>query len=136
LSTPPRRLSSLLDWRAAVKPLVAVLGAYSTGLGLWAFAMPRSFFDQVAIYPPYSVHLVHDLGAFLTGLGISLLLSLRWPALLPGALAANLVAAVLHTASHLEDLGRGGHVYDLPAVALLMLLTGAAAFLARRRRVP
>ena len=26
--------------------------------------------------------------------------------------------------------------YDLPAVALLMLLTGAAALLARRRRVP
>ena len=117
-----------------MKALVAVLGAYSTGLGLWAFAVPQSFYDLVAIYPPYSVHLVHDLGAFLAGLGISLLMSLRWPALLPGALAANLVAALLHTASHVEDLDRGGHVYDLPAVALVMVLTAAATGVAWRRR--
>ena len=117
-----------------MRPLAGVLGAYNMALGLWAFAAPRSFYEEIATYPPYSEHLVHDLGAFLAGLGISLLLSVRWRALLPGALAANLVAALLHTVAHAEDLGRGGHPYDLPAVFLLLLLTGAAAALALRRR--
>jgi hypothetical protein len=117
-----------------VRALVALIGGLLTVLGLWAFAAPQSFYDQVAVYPPYSPHLIHDLGAFQAGLGISLLAGLRWPALLPGALIANLLAAVLHTASHVEDLGRGGHVYDLPVVAAVALILALAGALRWHRR--
>ncbi len=110
-----------------MKALVAVVGVMATVLGLWALATPQSFYDQVAVYPPYSPHLVHDLGAFQAGLGLSLLASLRWPALLPGALAANLVAALLHTLAHVEDLGRGGHFYDMPVVAAVAVILVLAA---------
>jgi hypothetical protein len=117
-----------------VKALVALVGGLVTVLGLWAFAAPQSFYDHVAIYPPYSAHLIHDLGAFQAGLGIALLAGLRWPALLPGALLANLLAAVLHTASHVEDLGRGGHFYDLPVVAAVAVILALAGALRWQRR--
>jgi len=40
------------------------------GLGLWAF------YSSIATYPPYSPHLVHDVGAFQIGLGACLALAL------------------------------------------------------------
>jgi len=46
------------------------------GLGLWAMVAPDTFYSSIATYPPYSPHLVHDVGAFQIGLGACLALAL------------------------------------------------------------
>ena len=35
--------------------------------GAWALVDPSSFYDQVAPWPPYNEHLVHDAGVFSSG---------------------------------------------------------------------
>lgn len=53
-------------------------GLFFLAPGIWAFAAPHSFYDQVATFPPYNRHLLHDIGAFQIGIGVALLLALRW----------------------------------------------------------
>ena len=50
--------------------LLAALGAvFFLGIGLWAFSDASSFFDELADFPPYNAHFIHDVGAFHGGLG-------------------------------------------------------------------
>jgi hypothetical protein len=72
--------------------------------GLCSFLTPGAFYDSVANFAPYNVHLLHDLGAFQVGLGLALVL----PAALGRALVTSL-AAVLGAS-------------DLPILALVRLL--------------
>ena len=30
--------------------------------GIWAFVAPHAFYDQLATFPPYNRHLLHDIG--------------------------------------------------------------------------
>ncbi len=122
--------------RAVAVVLAAAFAAYDIGLGLWAFLGPESFYATIASFPPYNQHLLHDLGAFLSGLGVALLFGLldrRW---LVAAAAGNAAASVLHLFAHVEDAGLGGHAYDVPALAALtvlaLLLMGAALAPPRR----
>lgn len=62
---------------------LVLLGALHLGWGLWAWLAPRHFFDTfpwsgrrwTAAYPPFNAHLVSDLGATFTTLGVLLLLA-------------------------------------------------------------
>jgi hypothetical protein len=103
--------------------LAAAFAAYDIGLGLWAFFSPESFYANIASFPPYNRHLLHDVGAFLAGLGAALAFGLRDWRLLSAAAAGNAAAALLHLVSHIEDAGLGGHTYDVPALALLAALS-------------
>lgn len=70
-----------------VAQIVAVLAAANyLGFGIWAFAAPESFAENIANYPPYNEHLLHDAGAFSIGLGV---------AALAGLLLSDALAAVL-----------------------------------------
>ena len=40
--------------------------------GLWAMVAPEGFYASVALYPPYNRHFIHDIGAFMLGLGATL----------------------------------------------------------------
>lgn len=93
--------------------------------GAWALVNPSSFYDQVAPWPPYNEHLVHDAGVFQLGIGVSLaalVVGMRGTlAVLAGAAAA----AVLHVVSHVVDYGEGGRSTDpyvLGVVALVLLV--------------
>jgi uncharacterized membrane protein len=91
------------------------------GLGVWAFVGPRSFSGFID-YAPYNRHLIHDVGAFQTGIGAALLLALAWSDALLVALSGFVVASVLHTVSHAIDRHIGGHASDVPTLGLLTIL--------------
>ena len=113
---------------------VAVLALISITAGLWAMIDPRSFYLNAAPFPPYNVHLLHDIGAFQIGLGACLIAGLSVGDALLAVLVGNAVAAVAHFIGHVVDRSHGGHASD-PFVfgflaALLLALTVARA---RRR---
>jgi uncharacterized membrane protein len=95
--------------------------------GVWAFGWPNSFYDEIATYPPYNEHFVHDFGAFQIGFGVALLLAVRMRDALV-ALAGAGVGAALHFVAHIIDHGDGGRSSDpylLGVVAALMLVAAA-----------
>lgn len=95
--------------------------------GIWAFAAPHSFYDQLAPFPPYNRHLLHDIGVFQIGIGASLLLALRWRDAAFVALAGAGVAAIAHLASHVIDHDLGGNGSDVPLFALIAAIIVVAA---------
>jgi hypothetical protein len=92
--------------------IAALVGAFLVVLGLWAFLGPRSFYDQIALFPPYNRHMLHDIGAFQAGLGVTLLLAVRWGDALGVALAGVASGSALHAASHWWDRDLGGKSTD------------------------
>jgi hypothetical protein len=116
------RLARIAGWAGVV---------FALGSGVWAFAAPHSFYDNVATFEPYNRHFLHDIGAFTIGLGAVMLFALvtRWDALRV-ALAGLAVASVVHVISHAVDADLGGRDTDLPGltvVALVFLLGAVAA---------
>lgn len=111
-----KRLPVLMAWLG---------GILTVATGLWALAAPQSFYDAAATFPPYNRHLLHDIGAFLVGLGAALLLGLRLRSALAVALVANAIGAVLHAVSHIVDRDLGGKssdpiVFTVVAIALVI----------------
>src|SRR5215218_4193641 len=104
---------------------VGGVGAASfLAFGLWAFADPESFFEQVATFEPYNQHLVQDIGAFQVGLGAVLLLAVLAPGqdALAVALVGTGIGSAVHVASHAigHDLG-GTPEVDIPVFTVLTL---------------
>ena len=105
-----------------------VAGLFFLVPGIWAFVAPHSFYDQLAPFPPYNRHLLHDIGVFQIGIGASLLVALRWRDGAFVALAGAGVAAIMHVISHVIDRDLGGKDTDLPLFALIaaLIVVGAA----------
>jgi hypothetical protein len=95
--------------------------------GAWAFADPASFYDAIALFPPYNRHVLHEVGAFQLGLGIALVLGLAGWSGLRVALCAAAVAALLHAVSHVVDRDLGGRDTDPLALILVAAVLLAAA---------
>jgi len=131
------RVSAIPFPARLVAAMTALIGLLSTVAGGWALAAPATFYRLVAPFPPYSMHLIHDIGAFQLGLGACLLAgSLLGDGLL-AVLAGNSVGAAAHSASHLMDRADGGHSSDpltIGALALLLaaLTTGRWAMMRRQ----
>jgi hypothetical protein len=99
-------------------------------LGVWAFAAPRSFFDNVGPYPPYNEHFLHDAGSFMLGLGAAALAALVVSDALVAVLTGIAVGSVVHEVAHIMDRLLGGHPsdpYTLGAVALVIVVGLVAA---------
>lgn len=108
--------------------VIAALGAlFFLVTGGWAFFGPESFFDEVALFPPYNEHLIHDVGAFSLGIGATLVLALVFVDGLLVALGGASVGGVLHTIAHVIDDDLGGRDTDVPGLALLAVLLIAGA---------
>lgn len=120
--------------RPVLSPVVAavllVTGLLTIGLGVWAFFAPESFAAFVAF--PFNLHLLHDVGAFQIGIGATLLFALLWADGVMVALGGFVVGTAFHVVSHVIDSHLGGHGYDAPGLALLVLI-GLAAMYARAR---
>lgn len=108
--------------------VAAAVGAGFVVLGAWAFLAPRSFFDALAVFPPYNEHFLHDIGAFQIGLGAVLLFALVFTDSLRATLWGVAVGNIVHLLAHAMDTGLGGSPgTDIPFFALVsVLLVGAA----------
>lgn len=113
--------------------IAGLFGLALLGSGLWAMVAPESFFATVAQYPPYNRHFIHDIGAFMLGLGATLGFGLALGDALLVALAGNAVGALAHFISHAVDRDLGGQPGDpLTFGVFALLLVGLAVW---RRRV-
>jgi hypothetical protein len=108
-----------------------IAGVAMLGFGVWALAWPQSFADFID-FAPYNEHLIHDAGAFQGGIGVTLLLALRWRDSLTVSLAGFAVGGGAHAVNHFVDLHLGGHGYDGWGLGALTLLA-AVALVARLR---
>ena len=96
--------------------------------GLWAFVGPRSFFESAAVFEPYNVHFIRDIGAFQLGLGAVLLAASFLRDALLAALSGVAVGAVAHVAAHVIDRDLGGEpTVDIPAFTIVAVLLVVAA---------
>jgi hypothetical protein len=111
-------------------------GLFTIALGGWAFFAPWSFFVRLATFEPYNRHLIHDIGAFQLGIGVSLLVVLRWSDALATVLAGAAVGAGFHWVSHVLDRGLGGRPRDLWVLGAFALILFAALGLHLRHRRP
>lgn len=109
--------------------VTALAGLFLLGQGIWALVSPQSFFDEIALFPPYNRHFLHDAGVFQIGLGATLLLALIWRDALLVALAGVGLGATAHAVSHVVDHGLGGRDTDPYSLGLLAAVLIAAAFL-------
>jgi hypothetical protein len=120
--------------RPNVSPAVTVIllgaGLLTLVAGLWAFFAPESFAEFVAF--PFNLHLLHDAGAFQLGISAALLLALLWADGVMVALGAFVVASAFHLVAHVIDGHLGGHGYDVPLLALLLII-GLGAMYARAK---
>jgi hypothetical protein len=104
-------------------------GTINVVTGLYAFFAPEAFFRR-APYPPYNEHFIHDIGAFLVGLGVVLLLAAWFSSALFVALAGVAAGTWLHFAAHLMDRDQvGGAWRDVLFTGVLgaVLTAGALA---------
>lgn len=107
---------------------MAVLAALSLlVLGIWAYAAPASFYRQIATFPPYNRHLIHDIGSFLTGLGAVLVFGLVAADALFAALAGVAVGLLMHGGAHIEDRALGGRPSDPYVLTILGAVVAVAA---------
>jgi hypothetical protein len=95
--------------------------------GVWAFLAPHSFYDQLAPFPPYNRHLLHDIGAFQIGIGAALLLALVSRDAVLVALAGAAAGAIAHFMSHIVDHDLGGKDTDVFVFGALAALLATAA---------
>ncbi|HUF53186.1 MAG TPA: hypothetical protein VMR52_05355 [Dehalococcoidia bacterium] len=116
--------------------VVGLFGAFTLALGLWAIIDTSSFYENIAEFPPYNRHFLHDVGAFQIGLGAALLLALVWRgdavlSVLGGAAAGG----VAHWIAHVADEGLGGRSsdpYTLGVIALMLVAVFAWRLMAGR----
>jgi hypothetical protein len=121
------------------KIVAAGLGIIMVVFGLWAFLAPHSFYAQVAGFGTYNVHLLHDIGAFQTGLGAALLAALVWNDALVVVLTGGSVATVMHAIAHVIDRNLGiantkKEPVELIALAVVVVAGWLTALRARSRR--
>lgn len=111
-ATPPR----------VIEASTGLLALLTLTAGLWAMIAPGSFYLTVAPFPPYSQHLIHDIGAFQIGLGACLAAGLLVQDALVAVLAGNALAGAAHFVSHVLDRFDGGHASDPATIGALALL--------------
>ncbi|MGH3971909.1 MAG: hypothetical protein ACRDS9_01070 [Pseudonocardiaceae bacterium] len=115
--------------RTFAKIVAALAAAYSLTFGIWAFAAPESFAENIATFPPYNRHLVHDLGVFGIALGVAAAAGLLLSDALTTVLAAVAAGSLMHGVSHILDQDLGGRPSDPWTVSLIGVIT-LLAFLA------
>jgi hypothetical protein len=116
--------------------IASLIGAFYLVTGIWAFVDPGGFAGSVATFSPFNRHMLHDAGAFSTGLGLVLIISAWISEGFRAALGGVLTASLLHLWAHVEDIGLGGHpTTDIPILALICVgLAGALLLSVRRGR--
>lgn len=104
----------------------ALFGLFTLALGVWALVDTSSFYENIAEFPPYNEHFLHDVGAFQIAVGAGLLLALVWQGdAVLAALGGAATGATAHAIAHVvdEDLGgRSSDPYTLGIIAVLLVI--------------
>jgi hypothetical protein len=104
---------------------IVLLGAFPfLAGGIWAFLWPHSFYESVATFPPFNLHLFHDVGAFQLGIATAMIGGVIWKDALLVRLFGGAVGSTIHAISHIVDAdlgGRSSDPYTLSVLALLLL---------------
>ena len=103
--------------------------------GVWALVLPASFAAFID-FPPYNEHLLHDLGAFQIGIGVTLCLAPFWSDAIAVALVGFIAAGTIHVINHSLDHELGGHTADPWGLALLVVVAAVGLIVQLRRRSP
>ena len=119
------RVGGRRNWSRWVAIAIAV---FWLGSGLWAFLAPRSFYDQLATFPPYNVHFLHDIGAFSIGLGAVIALLLAGQSGWRSGFFGVGIGSAVHVVSHVIDYDIGGKASDIAAFVVVTALTFAAGW--------
>lgn len=122
--------------QVAVSAIVVLGAAVFLVAGAWAFFWPRSFYEIVAEFPPFNLHLFHDAGAFQLGIGAALLAGMLWRDALLVGMFGGTVGAVVHAISHIVDRNLGGNASDPWTLSLLAGLLVIATGLRLRTAAP
>lgn len=116
--------------------LIAV-GVPQILLGVLALVAPGAFYENVGPFPPENTHFIKDIGSWQVALGAAALYAVRRPAWRTPMLGLLALQFILHTISHVVDVGEA----DPDSYGPLTLGTTAlgavvctAAFLRERRR--
>ena len=112
--------------------VAAAAAVFYLVVGVWAFAVPASFFAHIAAFPPYNEHFLHDIGAFSIGLGAAAVAGLLVADGLTAVLGGIAVGSVLHEIAHIMDRAAGGKPSDPWLLGLLALVVVAGAVAAAR----
>jgi hypothetical protein len=120
-----------------VVKVVALVGAAGFLVpGVWAYFWPRSFYENVALFDPFNLHLFHDVGAFQIGIGTALLAALWWRDALFVALVGGTIGAIAHAVSHVIDQDLGGRPSDPWTLGALAVVLAVALVLRLPARTP
>jgi hypothetical protein len=111
-------------------------------VGVVATLAPRAFYDYVPwvdLLPPYSEHLMRDVGALNLSLALVLVVAAitMERRMVRVGLVAYLVFALLHLifhVTHLENFTTAGAIGQTAILAIAVLLPAALLFLTGRRR--
>jgi len=116
--------------------VAASIAAAFFGLpGLWAFLAPANFAANVATFPPYSRHLIHDMGAFMVGLAVVMIMAMIWSDALSAGFVGVATAAALSGAAHILDTNLGGRKIVDPVSLFGLAAILIIALVVRRRRL-
>jgi len=108
--------------QSAPRLIALAVGLVFAVSGAWALVAPESFYESVALFPPYNQHFLQDIGAFQIGLSAVLLLaSSRVPVdALAVALLGVGIGNAAHLVSHVIGLDLGGKpAIDIPLFAVV-----------------
>lgn len=119
-----------MNQKLAVTIIAGVSALFFIGPGLWAFFDPRGFYDELATFEPYNEHFVHDIGAFMIGIGAAFAAALwrRGDALF-AAFVGGAVGGAFHTAAHFMDHDLGGKDTDVFVFGAMSVLMALGAWL-------
>jgi hypothetical protein len=120
--------------RTLAKVVALLAGLFYLTFGIWAFAAPESFAENIATFGPYNEHYLHDLGSFQIGLGVAALAGLLLSDALAAVLAGVAAGSLMHSVSHIIDHGLGGRASDPWTVSLIGIAILCAFALAVRRK--
>lgn len=117
----------------ALRPLLLVLGAYHGAVGVVMAAAPRTFYDQIAGFPPYNDHFIRDISTFYLAMGLALLVAAARTSWQVPLLFLALAQYVLHVINHVWDVADTEPDWMGPVnLVTLALLTAAIFWLLRR----
>jgi hypothetical protein len=131
--------------RTGIRALLVALAVSAAVPGLWATLAPHGFYANfpgtahwVDRLPPYSAHLVTDVGAFYVAFAVLFAwaaVTLRPALVLPACVAWSVFSGlhVLFHATHLSGFPTADAIGEIVSLTVVLLLPGAVLMLIRHR---